>query len=229
MIDIIIITIIILFASVGYHVGLIKTTMTLVSSIAAFVLSFFIYPMIYSFLKITPLYFHIYDWLNGQLQQIDFGTGMQTQANSITQNITWFPKFISDYIIKNNNQEVYELLNVTHIEEYISVYLTQMVLNMVSLIITWIILKVLLTMFLRTTDNMISHLPIISTVNKIGGLGIGLIKGVLSIWLICLAVPFLITYSYFSDLQNNITQSYLGKWLYENNMILQVFDSILKL
>ncbi|WP_070000697.1 CvpA family protein [Cellulosilyticum sp. I15G10I2] len=229
MLDLIIIGIIIVFGMIGYYTGLLKTIITLLSSIIAFVLSFLMYPIINSFLKLTPIYGIINKWIASKLAHVEFGTGIQTQGNAISENITWLPKLMSEQIIKNNNQEVYKLLNVSHVGDYVSTYLTHIILSLLSLLVTWLILKILLTIFLNTTHVMVSHLPVVSTVNKIGGLGAGIGKGLLSIWIVCLLVPFAITYPYFAGIEAYIADSQLAKWLYENNMILVAFHSLLNI
>ncbi len=226
MLDLGIVFIIIVFGAIGYYKGFVKTMITLLSSVIAFVLSFLIYPIINTFLKLTPIYTYVNKWIGSRLAGVEFGTGIQTQGNAIADSIGWLPRFVSEQIIRNNNQEVYKLLEVNDVGDYVGVYLTHIIISMVAVLVTWLILKILLTLFLNTTDAMVSHLPVISTVNKIGGLGVGVAKGLIGIWAICLIIPLLITYPYFSEIEYYITNSYLAQWLYENNMILRAFNSV---
>ena len=228
MFDLAIVFIIMVFGIIGYYTGFIRTVLTLLSSVIAFVFAVFIYPIINTFLKMTPIDTYINNWIANKLEGIEFGTMIQTQGKVIAENITWLPKVMSEAIIKNNNQEVYRLLEVSQIEDYVSVYITHIILSMISVLITWVALKILFTLFLNTTHAIVSHLPVVSTADKAGGLGIGMAKGILSIWLFYLLVPFLITYPYFSKIEGYIEQSYLAKWLYENNMILYSFDKFFR-
>lgn len=226
MLDLVIIGIVLLFGAVGYYTGLIKTIITLVSSIVALILSFLMYPIVNSMLKLTPIYTYMNKWIANRISDVEFGAGVQTQGNAIASNITWLPKFISEGIVKNNNQEIYKLLNVSNITDYVSAYVTNIVISMLAILITWFILNILITVFLKTAHIIVSHLPIVSGVNKVGGAVVGMAKGLLIIWVIYLLVPILIIMPSLSKISEYIASSYLAKWLYENNMILLAFNSI---
>ncbi len=229
MLDLVIISIIVVFGIIGYYSGFIKSIITLLSSVIALILSLLLYPIVNMFLKLTPLYTYVNGWIADKIAHIDFGSGVQTQGSAIAKNINWLPAFISDQMIKNNNQEVYKMLNVSNVTDYVSTYLTNMIIGMAAVIITWLILKVLLVMFIKTTDAIVNHLPGVSAANKMGGLALGTTKGLLAIWGIYLLVPILIAYPVFSRLNEEITSGYIASWLYENNMILLLFQRVFKI
>jgi hypothetical protein len=226
MLDLVILCIIILFGIIGYYTGLVKTIITLISSIVALILSFLMYPVVNTLLKLTPIYTYMNKWIGNRLTDIDFGTRLQSQGNVITNNITWLPKFMSEQIVKNNNQEVYKLLEVSNVKDYVSIYVTNIVIGMLAILITWLFLNILLAFFLKTAHALVSHLPVVSQVNKLGGGVIGIAKGLMIIWGIYLLVPIFITNPSFYKINEYMSESYLAKWLYENNMILIAFNSI---
>lgn len=226
MLDLVIIAVIGVFGVIGYKKGFIKTVITLLSSVVALVLSLLMYPVVNTILRFTPIYTYMNKWISERLLGVDFGTGVQTQGSAISSNITWLPQLVSDQVIKNNNQEVYSLLHVSNVSDYISIYLTNIAVGMLAVIITWFVLKILLMFFLKTSDAIVSHLPLIGTVNKMGGAAAGMAKGLLAVWIIGLLIPILITYPVFSSVSDYIANSYLASWLYENNMILILFNSI---
>ncbi|MDF2594043.1 MAG: CvpA family protein [Clostridia bacterium] len=226
MIDLVIIILVLFFSIIGYYRGFIKTVMTLLASVAALVLSFLVYPAVNGFLKMTPLYTYMNQWIEKRIAHIEFGTGIQTQGNVISENITWIPKILSEQIIKNNNAEVYKVLEVANVKEYVSIYLTNMIIGIASILVIWLILKLLITFFLTTTHSIVSHTPVLSSINKLGGMLVGTAKGVLGIWIICLLVPVFINYDFFAQINEAVSSSYLARWLYENNMIIIAFKYI---
>jgi uncharacterized membrane protein required for colicin V production len=226
MIDLVIISFVLFFGIIGYYKGFIKTVMTLLASIAALVLSFLVYPVVNGFLKMTPLYTYINQWIEKRIAHIEFGKGIQTQGSVISENITWIPKILIEQIIKNNNAEVYKLLEAADVKEYVSIYLTNMIIGIAAILITWLILKLLITFFLATTHSIVSHTPVLSSINKLGGMLAGAAKGILAIWIICLIVPVLINYDFFAQINEAVNKGYLASWLYENNMILIVFEYV---
>ena len=224
MIDLIVILILIIFAIIGYKRGLIQSIITLCSSIVALVLSFIVYPIINMLLKLTPLYTSIYEGVFKKVEGIDFGKGIQSQGNAIIENITWLPKFLTMQIKNNNNTAMYELLGVKTIQEYVSMYIANMIISMLAILITWFLLKVILVAVLRMLGSIIEHLPIISSFNHGGGLLFGLVKGILTLSVIGLIIPLFITLPVFQDISQSIESSGLTKWMYDNNFILLIYN-----
>lgn len=224
MIDLIVILILIIFAVIGYKKGLIRSAITLCSSIVALVLSFIVYPAINMILKLTPMYTSIYEGVFKKIEAIDFGKGIQSQGNAIVENITWLPEFLTMQIKNNNNTAMYELLGVKTIQEYISIYIANMIISMIAILITWFLLKVILVAVLRMLGSIIEHLPVISSFNHVSGLIFGLVKGILTLSLIGLIIPLFITVPAFQDISQSIEASILTRWLYDNNFILMIYN-----
>lgn len=227
MIDLIVILILIIFATLGYKRGLIQSVITLCSSIVALVLSFVVYPAINMFLKLTPLYASVYEGVFKKIEVIDFGKGIQSQGEAILQNITWLPQFLTMQIKNNNNTAMYELLGVKTIQEYISIYIANMIISLIAILITWFLLKFVLVVILRAIGSIIEHLPVISSFNNGGGLIFGLIKGTLTLSVIGLVIPMFITLPAFQDISQSIEASILTKWMYDNNFILLLYNYLI--
>lgn len=227
MIDLVVVLIIAVFALIGYKRGLIQSALTLFSSIAALVLSFIVYPFINMFLKLMPLYTSIYSGTYEKVKGIDFGKGIQSQGNAIIENVTWIPNFLAEQIKNNNNTAMYDLLGVTTIQEYISTFIANMVISMIAILVTWILLKVVLTGVLRILGSVIEHLPVISSFNHIGGLAFGIIKGALTLSIIGLLIPLLITLPMFQEIDQMIQTSIITKWMYDNNLIILIYNQLL--
>lgn len=224
MIDLIVILILVIFAVIGYKRGLIRSVITLCSSIVALVLSFVVYPAINMMLKLTPMYTSIYEGVFKKIEAIDFGKGIQSQGNAIVENITWLPEFLTMQIKNNNNTAMYELLGVKTIQEYISIYIANMIVSMIAILITWFLLKVILGAVLRMLGGIIEHLPVISSFNHGSGLIFGLLKGIVTISVIGLIIPLFITLPAFQNISQSIEASILTKWMYDNNFILMIYN-----
>lgn len=224
MIDLIILVIILIFALIGYKKGLIKEIITLVSSIVALVVAFIIYPAINAILKITALYTVIYSGVLEKVQIIDFGKGLQSQGKAIIENITWLPSYLTEQIASNNNTAMYEMLGVHTIQEYISTYITDMIVGLIAILVTWFLIKVGLVWVLRIMASIIEHLPIISGFNHIGGLIVGIFKGALTLSIIVLVVPLFITIPSLSHIGESLEMSYLVRWFYENNLVIWLYN-----
>lgn len=226
MLDIIVLVILLMFALVGSRKGLINTVLTFLSSLGALILSFILYPAVNMLLKITPLYTYINERVSQKIASINFGTGIQSQGNAITEKLTWLPEFISESLIKNNNTEVYKVLGAHNVMDYVSISITNIIIAMLALLVTWFILKFVLVGSLQMVGTLVAKLPVISSFNKLGGFCIGLAKGLLTFWIVVLIVPCIITNPDYQGLETYIQGSILFKWLYENNLILIIFKQL---
>jgi len=227
MADVVVIIFLLLFAGVGYRKGLIKSALSFVSSGVSLVLSFIVYPIVNMGLKLTPIYTSIYEGTLKKVQAIDFGSGVQTQGNAILTNINWLPAIMTQQIKSNNNPAMKELLGVQALEEYIATYATNMIISLLAILVTWLIIKVLFTGGLRAMGGVIEHLPVISTFNHAGGFIFGLIKGILILAAIGLLIPVFVDYPFSQALNEQIENSILTKWLYDNNFILLIYNNYL--
>ena len=179
------------------------------------------------FLKLTPLYTSVYEGVFKKIEAINFGKGIQSQGEAILENITWLPQFLTLQIKNNNNTAMYELLGVKTIQEYISIYITNMIVSLIAILITWFLLKIVLVVVLRALGSIIEHLPVISSFNRGGGLIFGLVKGVLTLSVIGLIIPVFITLPAFQDISQSIEASILTKWMYDNNFILLIYHYLI--
>ena len=224
MLDLSVIMVVSIFGIIGYRRGFIKSILTFGTSIIALVLSFIVYPMMTMLLRITPVYTWIYQTISKKVEDISFGGGLQSQGDAITKNITWMPDILVEQVKNNNNTAMYDLLGATNIKEYISLYVTQKLMGMLALFLTWVVLKIILTTVIKLLSGIIEHLPIISTFNKQGGLCLGIIKGILMLSIVGLIIPILIEIPSIQSIYLEIQSSYLSKWLYENNLIIMVYN-----
>lgn len=222
--DGIIIAILLLFALVGYSRGLVRSACTFVSSILALALSFIIYPIINFMLKMTPAYTEFYKATLDRIEKIDFGQGIQTQGENIIAQINWLPSIISEQIKANNNAATYEMLQVGTLQEYIATYITNMVIALLAIFITWIIIKLVIVGLINIVGGIVEHLPVISTFNHLGGFIFGIMKGILMLSLIALIIPIFIENPLMEGIRQSIDSSILAKWLYENNLILLIYN-----
>ena len=224
MLDLIIIVTIAITAIIAAKVGLIRTVYQFFSSIIALVLAFFIYPVLETILKLTPLYVSIQDGVRGILPEVG-NIGLQGQAKLIRESFNWMPEFLIDKLIENNNPEIYNLLGVSTLIDYIVTSIANICIMAIALLICFVVIKIALTIGVGILD-LVAKLPILKTANTWGGFIVGIIKGMLIVWIICLIIPFLIMLPQFSGLEALVEQSYLMNLFYNNNIILEVIMSL---
>ena len=79
---------------------------------------------------------------------------------------------------------------------------------------------------LQMMFNIVFELPILSSINSIGGLGIGLLMGLFKIWVVLAIISMIIPM--FGQLKTLIDSSIIAKTLYETNIIVKLLSSGLK-
>nr|WP_279380163.1 CvpA family protein [Sporosalibacterium faouarense] len=102
---------------------------------------------------------------------------------------------------------------------YISDTLSHLFINIISIVVIFILARMVLVLIVNIA-NKISKLPILNTVNKTSGLFLGVIKGVLIIFIIfTILTPFIII-SPEGTIASQTYHSTLGEFFYSNNIII---------
>ena len=90
--------------------------------------------------------------------------------------------------------------------------------QILTAIILFIAIRIIIV-FLKFLTNSIANLPIIKQFNELGGVLYGLIKGLIIIYVILTILFFVVSINGNGIISNAIENSYITKFLYENNII----------
>ncbi len=93
------------------------------------------------------------------------------------------PSFLQDMMINYNNSEGYKKLDVTDFGGYIAGFFANLVLEAVAFLATFLLVNIILRAVFAALD-LFARLPVISAVNRLGGLAVGLLEGVVIIWIL---------------------------------------------
>ncbi|MDR1537670.1 MAG: CvpA family protein [Clostridiales bacterium] len=211
---------------IGLRRGLIRSLYKLSSWLVSLALSYFLYPHVSGFLK----------WIGllGYLQRkvgsiIDFGQiaenasfRVQTEAlNALHQS-----SFILNQLQANNNPEVRNALAVTTLQDYISSFFANMLLNLISLIAVWLIFRAIMWI-VATSIDIVERLPIIRPLNKVGGAAFGFAEGVLLIWSAFCILTFFFLNPKYDDLFAKIQSGLLTGLFYSFNPLFSFLSKVL--
>lgn len=225
---VLIVAVIILIASAlaGFGRGLVKSVFSTFALIVAIVLAVQIMPYGTKLLRTTPLYTSINDSiqasLEDQFQVAAQGAGEQMEAIDQMDNL---PDFLKDILKSNNNAEVYEALGIDQFSEYISNYITCLILNAISLIVCFLVIYIILRIIGCMLD-MLSRIPVINGLNKIGGFIFGLFNGAIYLWLACIIVTIFSTTQWGQYIFQQINDSVILSFIYNNNYLLELMANM---
>lgn len=199
--DLGVIGIIALSTFIGYKQGLVKSAIKILSFFIAIVVALALYKPVSSIIiKTTPIDDNI--------------------KNIIVDKIT--PEGVSE------NQEVEIQDNIglkiigeaTNTIEGIADTFAVKLIEAITILLIYIIVKIVLKFVTALTD-LITKLPLLKEVNKVGGLIYGIIKGVILVYTV-LAVIYLASPLLNKNVSEDIDKSIITKVLYNNNIILNL-------
>lgn len=202
-----------------YNKGLILTLLGFCSTLLSAVLSRFLSPLLGDALRQTSIFDSIKEYVSSSITQNGNGVG-KNFINSLD-----IPEFLKTSLLDNNNPEVYKRLNVTQISDYVSEYVASFIINIIAMIAVFIILIVLFK-FLSKTLNIIAKLPVLKTANKLAGGGIGLVQGVLIIWIGLAILTMFYGKPMFNSANEAVSNSLIAVKFYDSNILIKGLSSI---
>lgn len=227
ILSIVILLIILLFMVRGYRKGLVQMVASMTTLILAIFLVSIATPHISNVLKTrTPVYNMIEEKCEDLIKSGTDQISSKIEESEWIENLK-VPGFLQEMIKENNNTVSYEKMNVDSFGEYISHFLATMILNVVSYIITFIAALILIKVIAGAL-GLLTHLPVIHSMNRILGAVMGLIQSLLLIWLFLLAVTLFGNTEWGDYIMKMINDSSVLTALYDANIYIGIFDNIMK-
>lgn len=208
VLDIILVAIIALNIFVCYKKGLVKLAVGLIAVVAAIILALILYkPVSNLIIENTDIDEKIE---NAIIENFSSETQDGQEVRYVTV-LDYLEKYVDDAVNKTQNEIV------TQSAETLAVKL----INVVVIIGIFIIVRVLL-LLLTFISDMITSLPILKQFNEVGGVLYGLIKALLIIYILLAIAFFIVCYINNATVVEAIDSSYLTKFFYEHNLLLNI-------
>lgn len=214
--------------AIGYNRGFIKTFFATFSLAIAVFIAVQGSPYVGKILQRTP----IYTGIAGQIEERLNVSGAQ-EASKVSQQIDAInqydiPDALKEALIENNNSQIYEALGITRFSEYVAAYLTCLILNVIAFLILFIVVLILLKLIAASLD-LISKLPVLHGINKIGGLIFGLVHGLVNLWIVCIILTLFASTSFGQAIFRQINENPFLGMIYNNNYLLVALSNMSKL
>lgn len=222
--DLLVIGVIVLFALIGLKNGFIMSVFRLTSFIVSAIVSIKFYPIVSKFLMGTPIYKSIKTSIfnNLMLQQQAQSPGVNSQvkdaaADSII-NTLHTPAFIKGFLVKQMPDPT-SLIPIKDIAEKLSGILADFSINVISVVVLFILVRIGL-LFVRFIFKKIAGLPVFKQMDKVGGLALGAIEGLLMIYVIFAVIIIFNSAPIFKGIYDSIDNSTVAQYFYQNNLII---------
>ena len=230
---IIVLAILIFSTLIGMQKGLIRTILSLFSIVISLVLAWIIYPHVSGVLgEFRDLHQFVYEPVNEffaeQIPELINGVmesaGSEEQTSLIDQ--LPLPQLIKDTLALNNTTAAYEALGVKNFVEYLSVTVTKLIIQAISLLLTLLISIIGLHLLMIVTD-LVAKLPVINSLNRLGGAIAGLATGYLIMQIVFLAITTFSGTQWGIKLMQQINESQILTFLYNSSaMIKMIFTEL---
>ena len=174
----------------GFYRGFIRKAVSAVSLIITLVLVTYLTPHITNFIQEnTSLHEKLQEKCSEMFLNEEYDVDLKTDQVNLIQNMD-LPDNIKEMLLENNNIEAYEILDVSDFGDYIGAYLANMIINALAYLISFLIIWTLLRMLLMAMD-IVTKLPLLRGLNKLAGGVLGLVQGIVFVWIIFLLVSVL--------------------------------------
>lgn len=205
----------------GYRRGFTKTVVSMISFLIIMLLVSILNPLLSGIVE-------RYTDLGEKTEQycLEAMTGHLESETELGRNeqISWIeelpiPEQIKTELVENNNNVIYEVLDAANFFGYIASYLSKLILRaivyLISIIAAWLIVKIV-----SLCISGVAHMPVIGFFNRIAGFGLGVVKGMLVVWILFLGVTIFSGTGAGSTLLVQIRQDAVANVLYEKNPLI---------
>lgn len=214
ILDIVLIIILLISAFIGYKKGLVGVVLSIVSLILSIILAVFLQGTVANYLY------------------SETGVGTMIESSIKTTIETELENRLNTEVEENENKFIDmffepEELATTVVDESAN-KITMFILKGISFVGIFILVFII-CYILRMILNIVFKLPILNSINKVGGVSLNVLKTVFKIWIL-LAIIYFVSFVPLVDTINNfIDSSVVTKFLYENNIIVNILKSTLNI
>ena len=212
---------------VGLRRGLIKSAVSAVGIVGAIMLANICNPYVDDFLcKHTEIRNVVHNKIENNLGFEDVRDKLSVYEQEDYIEKINLPEIVKDYIrsgdkknpVKNNNTEKYL--------DYVTDYLTDMVMSGIAYILTVVIVGIVLLIALGIS-NILSGVPVIGGIDRVGGALFGFVQGMLIVWLMMLVITFQSAFSWGNEMMSMIDGNDVLSYVYKKNIFLKIVVDIL--
>ena len=229
--DFAVIAIIIIFIVICFKKGFILSVLDIGSMFITFIITLKYYPAVSNILVKTKLFDSIAASISKSLSSNALVSGAlavnaQTSVSEAVRNTLPLPVFAKDQVVKmipNLN----DIVPMSSIVNSVSSSLAKLVISAISILLLFIIVRfilMLVTMIIRK----ITKLPVIKQIDKLLGIGVGVLEGFLMVYIAMAFIVLLGSLPILKPVLDALDKSLFAGIFYNHNLILDVIGSFFK-
>ena len=207
ILDIVVVLLIVLGALSGHKKGLVGILVGFAALILSIVLAFMFQSVVADAIYNTGIGPKVADIAKTNIQK------MIDNGENVDKSI--YGKVLSSTVTEDN---------IVQASENIS----RFVMKGLSFIAIFLIVRII-CYILQMILNVVFNLPILSTINSTGGTAVGALSVLIKIWILLALVSFVAPLPMFDGIITRINETFLIKFLYNNNLVVAIVKSGLRL
>ena len=213
IIDLIIVAILVISILIGYYRGLTKSLIRILSFVVAIIVAaVFFKPVSNLVIEHTEIDDHIRSSIISLVQD-------EVKEDGEVKEESNLPKALVDYI----NQSIQNAVTETKDAIVVSVAdtLTETIINVGVAILLFIVTEIIL-LIVSIASDLITKLPVIKQFDKTGGVIYGAVRALALIFVVLGVFSLISPLIEGTGIIDMIDKSFIGGWLYNNNLILHL-------
>ncbi len=233
MVDLVILLILAIALLAGYYRGVIYSAINLGVSILSFVMALLLCTTLsgvvqkrQSLYEMMLYYFEGYEYINEtsvELVHVSVSQIGEKELAVVVKNAD-MPSPFDSAITGNVKKQVYEDRGIYSLGDYFNQTIVDTVLNIISLLLLFLIFRLLFGFVLRLIDFGAAGLPRLKQFDVPLACGIGLLHGVLLVSVLFMFVPLMLVVV--PRLSKFIDGSLLGGFFYRGNVLLRMVPTV---
>ena len=233
MVDLIILLILAIALLAGYYRGMVYSAISLGLSLLSFVMALLLCTTLsglvqkrQSFYEMMLYYFEGYEYINEtsvELVHVSVSQIGDRELSVVVKNAN-MPSPFDEAVTKNVKKQVYQRRNIYSLGDYFNQTIVDTVLNILSLLVLFLLFRLVLGFVLRLIDFGAAGLPRLKQFDVPLACGIGLLHGVLLVSVLFMLVPLMLVVV--PRLSKIIDGSLLGGFFYRGNVLLRMVPTV---
>lgn len=233
MVDLIILLILAIALLAGYYRGMVYSAISLGLSLLSFVMALLLCTTLsglvqkrQSFYEMMLYYFEGYEYINEtsvELVHVSVSQIGDRELAVVVKNAN-MPSPFDEAVTKNVKKQVYQRRNIYSLGDYFNQTIVDTVLNILSLLVLFLLFRLVLGFVLRLIDFGAAGLPRLRRLDAPLSCGIGLLHGILLVFIVFMLVPLMLVVV--PKLVKYIDDSVLGGFFYKANLLLKLVPTV---
>ncbi|HHW69839.1 MAG TPA: CvpA family protein [Clostridiales bacterium] len=223
ILDIAILAILTISVFIGIYNGFLVTVLNIIAHFASWILSFLFYPIVSKKLVAnTNILERIVYYTNVSSRIADFE---QKKLNILSLNTGEVKGILTDAQIPPpfnkiilTNLTDHSLVGLETLGEYIDYTIANVIINILSFLIVFLIVRLVFSIIIGIAKAL-KGVPVLKQLDSLLGAGLGLVRGVLLMYIVFSIIPLALTIAPVDFLIDIINSSKIASFFYKTNII----------